>query len=153
MLRRRSPHWKRFALASALRFRSFFAEGEMIELTPDLKPLIEQWVTLTPSQKQAVLIMVKEMNNLKAWLKNCLWMMCWIHPGKYRIQMRLTVRRILSIFVFKNFIDILLRCAYNNSTRQATACVCQSVEIRECAGTHCLMELSGGVVQRNLKPA
>jgi toxin-antitoxin system, antitoxin component, xre family len=66
MLRRRSPHWKRFALASALRFRSFFAEGEMIELTPDLKPLIEQWVTLTPSQKQAVLIMVKEMNNLKA---------------------------------------------------------------------------------------
>ena len=44
----------------------FFAEGEMIELTPDLKPLIEQWVTLTPSQKQAVLIMVKEMNNLKA---------------------------------------------------------------------------------------
>ena len=79
--------------------------------------------------------------------------MCWIHPGKYRIQMRLTVRLILSIFVFKHFIDILLRCAYNNSTRQATACVCQSVEIRECAGTHCLMELSGGVVQRNLKPA
>ena len=38
----------------------------MIELTPDLNPLIEQWVTLTPSQKQAVLIMVKEMNNLKA---------------------------------------------------------------------------------------
>ena len=63
-------------------------------------------------------------------------------------SMRLTVRRILSIFIFKNFIDILLRCAYNNSTRQATACVCQSVEIRECAGTHCLMELSGGVVHQ-----
>lgn len=59
-------------IGSALRwlrhyaFAVFFAEGEMIELTPDLKPLIEQWVTLTPSQKQAVLIMVKEMNNLKA---------------------------------------------------------------------------------------
>ena len=43
----------------------FFAEGEMIELTPDLKPLIEQWVTLTPSQKQAIMIMAKEMNTLK----------------------------------------------------------------------------------------
>ena len=43
----------------------FFAEGEMIELTPDLKPLIDQWVTLTPSQKQAVLIMAQEMNNSK----------------------------------------------------------------------------------------
>ena len=37
----------------------------MIELTPDLKPLIDQWVTLTPSQKQAVLIMAQEMNNSK----------------------------------------------------------------------------------------
>jgi hypothetical protein len=36
---------------------------------------------------------------------------------------------------------------------QATACVCQSVEVRGCAGMHCFMELSGGVVQRNLKPA
>ena len=72
---------------------------------------------------------------------------------RHNTQMRLTVRRILSIFVFKNFIDIVSSRAYNNSTRQATACVCQSVEIRECAGTHCLMELSGGVVQRYLKPA
>lgn len=42
---------------------------------------------------------------------------------------------------------------YHNSIRQATACVCSGVEVRECAGTHCLTELSGGVVQRNLKPA
>ena len=44
-------------------------------------------------------------------------------------------------------IDIFLSAAYNNNIRQATACVCQSVEVRECAGRHCLMELSGGVVQ------
>lgn len=44
-------------------------------------------------------------------------------------------------------IDIFSFAAYNNSTRQATACVCQSVEVRGCAGRHCLTELSGGVVQ------
>lgn len=44
-------------------------------------------------------------------------------------------------------IDIFSFAAYNNSTRQATACVCQSVEVRGCAGRHCLTKLSGGVVQ------
>lgn len=44
-------------------------------------------------------------------------------------------------------IDIFSAIEYNNSTRQATACVCQSVEVRECAGRHCLMELARGVVQ------
>ena len=58
---------------------------------------------------------------------------------------------------FWKFIDIFLRPAYYNSTRQVTAyvcCVClfQRWNIRECAGTHCLIELSGGVVQWNLKP-
>lgn len=37
-------------------------------------------------------------------------------------------------------IDIFSFAAYNNSTRQATACVCQSVEVRGCAGRHCLTE-------------
>ena len=60
--------------------------------------------------------------------------------------------RFLTKNVLKYFIDIGFSRAYNNLTRQATACVCRSVEIRECAGTHCLMELAGGVVQRNLKP-
>ena len=50
-------------------------------------------------------------------------------------------------------IDTVLFATYNNSTRQATACVCPSVEVGGCAGRHRLMELSGGVVQRNLKPA
>ena len=33
----------------------FFAEGEMVELTPDLKQIFERWVNLTPDAKAAVL--------------------------------------------------------------------------------------------------
>lgn len=40
----------------------FFAEQEMVELTPDLKELFERWVFLTPEQKQAVLQMIRAMN-------------------------------------------------------------------------------------------
>lgn len=36
----------------------FFADGDMVELTPDLKTLFDGWVNLTPEQKQAVLTMV-----------------------------------------------------------------------------------------------
>lgn len=36
----------------------FFADGDMVELTPDLKALFDGWVNLTPEQKQAVLTMV-----------------------------------------------------------------------------------------------
>ncbi len=32
----------------------FFAEGDMVELTPELKELFENWVNLTAEQKQAV---------------------------------------------------------------------------------------------------
>ena len=44
-------------------------------------------------------------------------------------------------------IDTVLFATYNNSTRQATACVCPSVEVGGCAGRRRLMELSEGVVQ------
>lgn len=33
----------------------FFAEGEMVELSPDLKELFECWAPLTPEQKQILL--------------------------------------------------------------------------------------------------
>ncbi|MSA01672.1 helix-turn-helix domain-containing protein [Lactonifactor sp. BIOML-A3] len=36
----------------------FFAEGEMIELTPEIKNLIDSWVGLTVEQKNAVLNMM-----------------------------------------------------------------------------------------------
>lgn len=39
----------------------FFTEGEMVELTPDLKELFENWVNLTPEQKKAALQMIKAM--------------------------------------------------------------------------------------------
>ena len=39
----------------------FFAEGEMVELTQDLKALFDAWVYLTPRQKDAVLEMLRAM--------------------------------------------------------------------------------------------
>lgn len=41
----------------------FFAEGDMIEITPELKELFENWVNLTPEQKKAANQMLKAMNN------------------------------------------------------------------------------------------
>lgn len=41
----------------------FFAEGEMVELTPELKELFDNWVNLTPEQKAAVLQMLKAMSH------------------------------------------------------------------------------------------
>lgn len=41
----------------------FFAEGDMVELTPDLKELFDCWVCLTPEQKAAALQMLKAMRH------------------------------------------------------------------------------------------
>lgn len=41
----------------------FFAEGEMVELTPELKEVFESWMVLTPAQKSAVLQMLKAMSH------------------------------------------------------------------------------------------
>lgn len=43
----------------------FFADDEMVELTPDLKDLFNGWVNLTPEQKQAVITMVNAFNHDK----------------------------------------------------------------------------------------
>lgn len=43
----------------------FFAEGDMIEITPELKELFENWVNLAPEQKKAANQMLKAMNNSK----------------------------------------------------------------------------------------
>lgn len=40
----------------------FFAEGETIELTPDLKELVERWIPLTPTQKAATLHVMRAMS-------------------------------------------------------------------------------------------
>ena len=41
----------------------FFAEGEMVELTPELKELFDGWAYLTPEQRDAVARIIKAMNN------------------------------------------------------------------------------------------
>ncbi len=43
----------------------FFAEGEMVEISPELKELFDNWVNLTPEQKKATNQMLKAMNNDK----------------------------------------------------------------------------------------
>ena len=43
----------------------FFAEQEMVELTPELKDLFESWVVLTPEQKEAAQKMLKAMSHNK----------------------------------------------------------------------------------------
>lgn len=40
----------------------FFAEGDMVELSPELKEIFDNWVNLTVVQKQAVLQMIKSFN-------------------------------------------------------------------------------------------
>lgn len=44
----------------------FFAEGETVELTPELKELFDSYVVLLPEQKEAAIKMLKAMskNNL-----------------------------------------------------------------------------------------
>ena len=39
----------------------FFAEGEVVELTPELKEVFENWISLSPRQKEAALQMLKAM--------------------------------------------------------------------------------------------
>ncbi len=41
----------------------FFAEGEMVEMTPDLKELFDGWLSLNTEQKSAVLQMMKAMKH------------------------------------------------------------------------------------------
>ena len=48
--------------AFGISLAQFFAEGDIVELTPELKELFDNWVALAPEQKQAALLMVKAMN-------------------------------------------------------------------------------------------
>ncbi len=41
----------------------FFADEEMVELTPDLRVIFDCWVNLTPSQKNAAVTMLRAMNH------------------------------------------------------------------------------------------
>jgi len=43
----------------------FFSDGDMVELSPDLKNLFNKWVTLTSDQKNAVIYVIEAFNNNK----------------------------------------------------------------------------------------
>ena len=43
----------------------FVADGDMVELTPDLKDIFDSWVNLTPEQKAAALHMLRAMEKSK----------------------------------------------------------------------------------------
>lgn len=47
--------------AFGITMAQFFSEGDMVELTPDLKLLFESWTALTPEQKDAFLQILKVM--------------------------------------------------------------------------------------------
>lgn len=47
--------------AFGITLSQFFAETDMVELTPELKALFDGWLSLTPEQKSAVLIMIDTM--------------------------------------------------------------------------------------------
>ena len=40
----------------------FFSDGDMVELSPDLRELFDGWVSLSQTQKQAILQIIKAMN-------------------------------------------------------------------------------------------
>lgn len=41
----------------------FFADTDMVELSPDMKELFDCWICLTPSQKEAAIHMLKAMSH------------------------------------------------------------------------------------------
>lgn len=48
--------------AFGITLSQFFAETDMVELTPELKSLFDGWVSLTPEQKAAVQNMIDVLN-------------------------------------------------------------------------------------------
>lgn len=49
--------------AFGITLAQFFAEGELIETTPELRELFENWIPLTPELKKAELQMLKAINH------------------------------------------------------------------------------------------
>ncbi len=49
--------------AFGITLSQFFAETDMVELTPELKSLFDGWVSLTPEQKAAVQNMIAVLNS------------------------------------------------------------------------------------------
>lgn len=48
--------------AFGITLSQFFAEGDMVEMTPELKELFEEWETLTLQQKESIISLLKSIN-------------------------------------------------------------------------------------------
>lgn len=48
--------------AFGITLSQFFAEGEPVELSPELQELFNEWLELTPDQKTLVLQMIRQMH-------------------------------------------------------------------------------------------
>lgn len=59
------PTLEAICRAFGLTLSQFFAEGELVELSPELNALFDQWKTLTPEQKRVTMEIVQTFN-LKA---------------------------------------------------------------------------------------
>ena len=53
------PTLEAICSAFGITLSQFFAEGEMVEMSPELKALFDSWVWLTPEQKAAALQMMR----------------------------------------------------------------------------------------------
>lgn len=51
--------------AFGITLSQFFAEGDMVEMTPELKELFDHWVSLTAQQKQAVIQVILALKDSK----------------------------------------------------------------------------------------
>ena len=57
------PTLEAICKAFGITLAQFFADDEMVELSPDLKELFAGWVSLTAEQKDAVLHIIKAFGN------------------------------------------------------------------------------------------
>lgn len=42
----------------------FFAQGEMMEITPELRDIIDLWISMTPKQQEASKVILESIKNL-----------------------------------------------------------------------------------------
>ncbi len=49
--------------AFGMTMAQFFSEGDMIEVTPELRELFEKWMALSPEQKEALWKIIKTYEN------------------------------------------------------------------------------------------
>lgn len=59
------PTLEAICSAFGITISQFFADNEMTELTPQLRELFDNWITLTPEQKDAVLTVMKAFHHDK----------------------------------------------------------------------------------------